>query len=438
MFVNRSNQDAIFKSFENQFVTTILGPRRVGKTFLVQEYIKKHQDQPWVSLNMDDRSQRENISRGHLRQMIEETVEIQIGAGQKIWVVIDEAQKCPDLFDQVKILYDEFKNKNAIKIILTGSGYLYLHQLTAETLAGRVELFYLREFGLREAINLIHKKDLPLQSILSLACDKQNFKNLNEAISSVAPFKRIAIETIKTLLIDGGLPEVLEQSTQEDRKRYLSSYLQTYLEKDVRDIKTIDNLDLYNRLMEIIAEQTGSVRQDQKIIEALGCSRETFKKYKGYLIATLMYYEIFPFIGSSIKRIVKSPKGYLLNNGLISYLTRLNDLSVLEKTGIIGHRFETWFLNELLIWLDKDVGPNHVNYWRTSAGVEVDFVVEKKPYIYPFEVTYSKKIQSKKLKNLKQFLKDEPKAKIGYYLYMGDYHYDEKERICFLPAWTIG
>jgi hypothetical protein len=110
---------------------------------------------------------------------------------------------------------------------------------------------------------------------------------------------------------------------------------------------------------------------------------------------------------------------------------------VLEKTGLIGHRFENWFLNELFIWLDRDVELTKINYWRTSGGREIDFVVVKKPNIYPFEVTYSEKIQDKKLKNLKQFLKDEPNAKIGYYVYMGDYQYDAKQRICFLPGWAI-
>lgn len=437
MFAQRTNQDIIFRSVESNFVTTILGSRRVGKTFLMEQYINTNKNHKWVLLNMDERAQREMIQQGKLKRIIEEAAEAQIGNSVKIWVLIDEAQKCPELFDQVKMLYDEFKAKNAIKIILTGSGYLHLHQLSAETLAGRVELFYLREFGLRETLALTKQKSLPTNLTLSLACDENNFEQLGIHIQSLAPLRKIATETLATHLLYGGLPEVLEEPANDNRKRYLANYLQTYLEKDVRDIKTIDNLDLYKKLMEIIAEQTGSIRQDQTIIAALGCSRETLKKYRGYLLATLMYQEILPFIGSPIKRIVKSPKGYLLNNGLVSYLTRLSDLEVLIKTGLIGHRLENWFLNELLIWLDRDVELNQINYWRTSAGVEVDFVVEKKPNIFPFEVTYSEKIIPKKIKNLKQFLTEEPKANIGFYIYMGDYHYDAKERICFLPAWAL-
>lgn len=437
MFAVRANQEHIFRSFENNYITSVLGQRRVGKSYLVEHYMKLHESETWVALNMDDRFQREAIQQGSLKRMIEEAAEIQIGGAKKIWVLIDEAQKCPELFEQVKILYDKFKDQNAVKFILTGSGYLYLHQLSAETLAGRVEIFYLREFGLVEAMNLLLGKEMPPLSTLALACDQLDFTKLKQHIDAVAPLKVRACEIIKTLLIYGGLPEVIKEADESSRVRYLSNYLQTYLEKDVRDIKTIDNLDLYKKLMEIVAEQTGSVRQDKKLLEVLSCNRETLKKYRGYLTATLMYHEIYPFIDSSLKRLVKSPKGYLLNNGIVGYLTRLANLEILERTGLVGHRFENWFLNELFIWLDRDVELTKINYWRTSGGREIDFIVVKKPNVYPFEVTYSEKIQDKKLKNLKQFLKDEPNAKIGYYVYMGDYQYDEKQRICFLPGWAI-
>ena len=89
------------------------------------------------------------------------------------------------------------------------------------------------------------------------------------------------------------------------------------------------------------------------------------------------------------------------------------------------------------IWLDCEVKRSEIYYWRTSSGIEVDFVVEKKPHVLPFEITYSKQIQNKKVKNLVYFLKQEPKATLGFYVYMGDFHYDEQSKICFLPAWGI-
>lgn len=438
MLIKRVNQQHIFASFERPCVTTILGSRRIGKSTLVEEYVKLNYNNTWVSLNMDVLATVQNVAKGNLKQIIEEQSERQIGTNKKIWVTIDEAQKCPEIFDQIKTLYDQYKDKNAIKFILTGSSFLTLHKLGAETLAGRIELLYLREFCLQELFSLINQQEIPKKYLLDFIDDSIDIDSLENYIASRAPLRQKINAALNENLIFGGLPETIKEISSDLRFIYLSNYLQTYLEKDIRAIGNISDFNLYQRLMEVIAEQTGSLRQDEKVLASLGCSRDTLKKYRGILLATLMYDEIFPYIGSSLKRLMKSPKCYLLNNGLISYLTGLNDLVVLQKTGLIGHRFENWFLKELEVWLDRCVQRNKIYYWRTSAGVEVDFVVEKKPQVFPFEVTYSDQVDNKKIKNLRTFLHDEPKAKIGFCVYNGDFYYDKKNRICFLPAWAFG
>lgn len=206
----------------------------------------------------------------------------------------------------------------------------------------------------------------------------------------------------------------------------------------MRAIETINNLTLYRNLMSIIAEQTGSVRDDKSIVDALGCTRDTLKKYRGFLEATLLYQDIYPFIGTTINRIIKSPKGYLKNNGLISVLTGLYQSKALHSSGKIGYRLENWFLNELRVWLARDPMRSEIYFWRMDTGAEVDFIVEKKPYVYPFEVTYGNIPEIKKLRNLTRFLAETPKAKWGYYIYRGDFSIDETSKICFIPAWAIG
>jgi predicted AAA+ superfamily ATPase len=94
-------------------------------------------------------------------------------------------------------------------------------------------------------------------------------------------------------------------------------------------------------------------------------------------------------------------------------------------------------LKELQIGIDRDSKHGEIHYWRTSSGAEVDFVLSKKPEIYPFEVTYSHHAQEKKIKNLSQFMRDESSAKVGFYVYMGEFNYDEKNKILFLPAWAV-
>ncbi len=180
------------------------------------------------------------------------------------------------------------------------------------------------------------------------------------------------------------MPEVLEIKSEQGRLKYLSNYLQTYLEKDIREISRIGDLNLYENLMRVMAEQTGLIRDDLKVVNALQCSKNTIQKYQGCLNATWQYVEIEPYIGNTLKRLVKSPKGYLKNNGLVSYFTGVKDFSILSQTGLIGHRFENWFFNELSSFLDPLSDYHKIYFWRTHSGQEVDFVVQVGQKNHPF------------------------------------------------------
>ena len=438
MYILRDNEKKIFESFESNFISSLLGPRRVGKTTLVKHYIDLYPKRKWVQLNMDERRQRQRIANGELLFMIEEFVLQKVGGQEKIWVVIDEAQKCPELFDQVKLLYDEFKDQNIIKFILTGSAHLNLHKLASETLAGRVDLLRLREFNLRETTRLFYKEIILEQNtVLQSIFNSKNIESIQEMYLTLRPFHKVIDAALDQQLVWGGLPEVLEVESENGRLNYLSNYLQTYLEKDIREISTISDLALYENLMKVLAELSGSIRDDQKIINALQCSRNTILKYQGFLMATWQYVEIEPYIGSTLKRLVKSSKGYLKNNGLISYFTGIKELSILNQTGLIGHRFENWFLNELGSFMDTIADYHKISFWRTHSGKEVDFIVQIADKVIPFEITYSSQAIPKKIRNLQTFLKDYPKSNFAVYLYRGPMKFDKKNNVLFLPAWMV-
>jgi len=437
MYADRINKETLESSFRRPFITAILGPRRVGKSLFVNHYAKNHPELIWVFLNMDDMSQRVRVEKQELEDLIIEGAKQQVGGKNKIWVVIDEAQKCPLIFDQVKILYDKHKDSDKIKFILTGSAVLSLHQLSAESLAGRIELHHLQEFTLRESA-LFNEPEILKLSLFDQMNRDEPRQLIGDLIHKLKPFKPLLEDVLQQQLLWSGLPELKNCQDNEERIIYLNNYIQTYLEKDVRAIESITNLTLYRNLMGIIAEQTGSVREDKRIVNALGCTRDTLKKYRGFLEATLLYQDIYPYIGSTIKRFVKSPKGYLRNNGLVSVLTGLVEHKTLASSGLIGHRFENWFLNELTVWLARDPMRSEIYFWRLESGAEVDFIVEKKPFVYPFEVTYNTTPDMKKLRNLSKFLTEEPKAKWGYYIYRGDFSINKERHICFIPAWAVG
>ncbi|MCC2667103.1 MAG: hypothetical protein K0S63_1019, partial [Gammaproteobacteria bacterium] len=315
-YTKRQTEERIFKSFEGPMITCILGPRRVGKSTLVDHYIDQFPETIVVRLNMDRMSQREKIKAGKLEELILITIQRHLAPNKRVWVTIDEAQKCPEVFEQVKILYDQYKDQNAIKFILTGSALLELHRLSAESLAGRIQLFYLSAFNLSETIKLRHDIDIE-QSVFELIdSEEQDKKRWEDYFHYLTPYSEKLKNTLLELLIWGGLPEVLLLSDVNDKIDYLANYLQTYLEKDVRAVESITDLTLYRNLLNITAEQTGSIRDDNRILQALSCHRDTLIKYRGYLQSTLMYQDIHPYINTTLKRLVKSPKGYLINNGL--------------------------------------------------------------------------------------------------------------------------
>lgn len=436
-YTHRVQEERIFHAFTGSMITGILGPRRVGKSTLLDHYFSSHQTQHVVRFNMDKMQERDQIKAGLFEDMILRAITRHLIPNERVWVTIDEAQKCPELFEQIKLLYDKYKDQNAIKFILTGSALLELHRLSAESLAGRIQLYYLSAFTLREATTYQHPIppiNKPFDIIQSNVWNISAWQDLQQQLR---PYETLIDKTLNNMLVWGGLPERLALHNETDCLDYLGNYLQTYLEKDVRAIQSITDLTLYRQLMDIAVEQTGSIRDDARILQALGCHRDTLNKYRGYLQATLIYQEIYPYINSNLKRLVKAPKGYVIDNGLLSYLSGLTDFHILLKTGQLGHRLENWFLNELKVWLNQKPGHHTIHYWRTSAGVEVDFVVHMPPHVIPFKVTMATTIERKKVKNLLQFRAYEPKAVVAYYIYRGPFHWDEDNQIVFLPAWAI-
>ena len=434
-FVKRVNVHIYLESFSSPFVTAILGPRRVGKSEFVKHYIKQHPEQKWVVLNMDKLSERHKMISGDLQTTIEQRALQAIGQGEKIWVAIDEAQKCTELFEQIKVLYDEHKGQNVIKFILTGSASLELHNLSAESLAGRIELLNMREFTIRETAMFSHDINLIGDALLDALVTHPH--DVESLIHQARPYEGVLQEALELQMVYGGLPEVIALQTDRERLRYLDQYIQSYLEKDVRKVAEIADIDLYQKLIEVLAGQTGSLRDDTRLLEGLGCARNTLKKYRRYLIATMVYHEVFPIMNDTLKRIIKSPKGYIKNNGVVSLLTGLDTMQLLKSSSQIGHRLENWFLKELQVWLDRDVKRHRICFWQTSSGTEVDFIVDRKTYVIPFEVTNSTRIDSRKLRNLATFMSKTKKATMGILIYNGEYVFKSDLNIHCISAWAI-
>ena len=197
----RINADILIESLEHHFITAILGARRVGKSTWLQWIMAQHPERQWIVLNMDILSQRDKITASGLHNEIEKKALQKIGTGEKLWVVIDEAQKCPELFEQVKVIYDSFKDTNTIKFVLTGSASLDLHNLSAESLAGRVELLHMREFSIKEAAMYQHSLKSTGDSVLEAIVNEPD--SVADIIEQASPYQDILQQALDFQLIFG-------------------------------------------------------------------------------------------------------------------------------------------------------------------------------------------------------------------------------------------
>lgn len=437
MYAERLIEPSLQVALQSPFVTLLLGPRRTGKSTLIAHYLQTHPTQAYLHMTMDDWHLRKVMDDQRLTAYIEEQLGKRLAAlTDRHLIVIDEAQKCPALFEQIKILYDQCKETGRLKFVLTGSGSLSLHQRAAESLAGRVMVYALHGFALREAMHL-RSAILPEGHPFLAMLQGTPAAELDATVLALQPSRVLLEAVLSEQLVWGGFPEVLQLTHPTERITYLANYRQTYLEKDIRALEQVENLKAFDQLVEVIAQQTGSLRSDQHLLEAIDLSRETLKKYRRILEATLLYTEIEPYIGSTLRRIVKAPKAYLADEGLISHCTGLYEVAQLERSGTIGTRFENWVLRSMQTLLTLQPLPCDIRYWRTSGNVEIDFILDFKRQVIPVECKYASQPDHRHTAHLRRFLTLEKKAPFGVVIYRGEFRYDVASHIYYFPAWAL-
>ena len=332
----------------------ITGPRQSGKTTLLKHlFLKNH-----AYVSMDDPA---------LRLMATEEPNI-FFQNYKPPIIIDEIQYTPQLLSHIKIMIDE-KRSIAGQFLLTGSQVFPLMARVSESLAGRVGVFNLLSFSLRERFG---------------------------------PTMPYNIELLKKAALKGGFPEV---SLKKDinLEVWFSSYLQTYLERDVRQLRQIGDLGDFQRFLQLLAAFNGQTVNLSNFSRDLGVAVNTIKAWISILEASGQVITIKPFYMNKGKRIIKSPKLYFLDTGLLCYLSGVVSVSQIFKGPFSGQLFETIVLGEIIRNFHNLGKIPRIFWWRTSYGEEVDFIVEDKGKLIPLEVKLSAKADSKIIKGLSSF-----------------------------------
>lgn len=353
-YVKRDIEEILRRTVKQFSSIIVTGPRQSGKTTLLKHlFSKSHR---YVSL--DDPETR-LMAKDDPRLFLD---------NYPFPIIIDEIQYAPELLSYIKIRIDENRERKGL-FLLTGSQSFPLMAKAGESLAGRIAVFTLLSFSFREEF-----REGPALSLNGL----------------------------KKRILRGGFPEIVVNKNI-DLKLWYAGYLQTYLERDIRNLRQIGDLTDFQRFLQLLAAFNGQVLNLSGLSRDLGVAVNTVKTWISILEASHQIILIKPFYLNKGKRIIKSPKVYFLDTGLLCYLTGLTSTEQIFKGPLAGQILEGLVLGEIIRNLYHRGEIPRIFWWRTSYGEEVDFVIEKENRIIPLEVKMTTRAGKEMIKSLISF-----------------------------------
>lgn len=346
--IKRTLTTKLQKAVKQFPVVTVTGPRQSGKTTLVKAVFK---DYDYLSLELpDQRRFALEDPRGFLGQF----------EGP---VVLDEVQRAPDLFSYIQVLVDERRNQTG-QFILTGSQNFLLLQSISQSLAGRCAVLHLLPFSLAE---LMGREPISL-----------------EALGQVIPKKLVPprfglLETLFT----GFYPRIHDKGLSP--RNWLPNYYQTYLERDVRNVLNVGDIEAFSKFIRLCAGRSGQLLNLSGLASDCGISHTTAKRWLSVLEASFIVALLRPHHQNFGKRLIKSPKLYFLDTGLLCYLLQVQSSQELNHRAERGAIFESFVVSELhKNFVHRGDQPS-LYFWRDSVGHEVDIIVDLGTRLIPVE-----------------------------------------------------
>ena len=337
--------------------TLILGARQVGKSTLIKKEFPKYN-----RANFDDRLTR--------LQAKEEPKLFFLNNPCPLF--IDEVQKEGSVLEEIKQIVDESDARG--QFILSGSQKLELMKGVSESLAGRVSLCELSGLSLRE----IYKVNFNRHFIPTDEYIKERESKLKK------------YDNIWDIIHKGSYPELYD--IERDWQEFYSSYVSTYLERDINELISADSLT-FTKFLTAVAARTGELLNYSNIAGEIGVSEPTVKNWISILERTGIVYVLQPYSASALSRAIKTPKIYFRDTGLACYLTRWLTASALKNSAVAGNMFETFVVSEILKSYSNEGKDYRFNifYYRgkdKSASVEneIDLIIEENGILYPVEI----------------------------------------------------
>lgn len=362
MYIKRHLEEQVKSASKSYPVVMVCGQRQVGKSTML--YHIKESERKYVTL--DDRN----------AKLLAEKDPALFLENYGTPLLIDEIQRAPGLLLEIKRFVDERALKGEDcggRFWLTGSQRFRMMKGVSETLSGRIAVFEMAGLSARE----IDGREARLFS--------PDIKDLKVSAKSAPPAN--VTETFKNILI-GSMPKLISEHV--DRERYYQNYVNTYLERDIRDLAQVGNLDRFYEFLVYMAARTAQQLNFNDIAKNIGVSAPTAKNWVSILENSGVLYLLRPYSGNITKRLTKSPKAYFTDTGLAAYLCRWPDHRTLEEGPMNGAFFETYVVAEILkSFYNAGIEPN-MYYYRDSDKNEIDLIFVQGDRLYPAEIKKAK------------------------------------------------
>lgn len=346
-------------------VVTLIGPRQAGKSTLARAAFKH---KPYVNLEDPDiRAFANSDARAFLSNYPD-------GA------ILDEIQNTPQLLSYIQVIVDEKKEKG--QFILTGSHQLSLHQAISQSLAGRTAVLTLLPLSIHE------------------------LKNHNVELSS------------DSQIFQGGYPRVFAENLNPSI--IYADYYRTYVERDIRQMINLKDVNLFEKFIKLSAGRIGSVFEASSLANEVGVSSHTINHWLSILEASFIVFRLQPYFENFGKRLIKSPKLYFNDVGLACYLLDIQNIKQLARDPLRGALFENLAILELIKFRYNQGLPANIYYYRDNHKNEVDAILKSGHELIPIEIKSAQTFHQGFLKNLHFYQKiNDGRSRFGFVVYDG-------------------
>jgi predicted AAA+ superfamily ATPase len=382
----RNWSEELQRKLSNFPIVAILGPRQSGKTTFARQQLPG-----WTYLDLERPSD---------RRPLEDDIEARLRSlGDR--VILDEAQRLPELFPVLRALVDENRQVKG-RWVLLGSASFDLVRGISESLAGRIAFI-----------------ELPGLQLSEIATDLNAGTSLSDLVAN--------------RWFRGGFPEAYLQPDDISRADWFEAYQRTFIQKDVLELGLGVQTNTVSRLWAMMAHGAGGIWNASSFGTALGVNYQTVNRYAELLEGSFLIRKLSPWFANIGKRLTKSPKLLFRDSGLLHHFLGIHDRKTLDVHPMRGHTWENFVIEGLISRFSREISGCQFGYWRTLAGAEVDLVVERSGKVIPIEVKLHTSPVASDLRGLSNCIAD-LECETGIVLHGGDKSYEIGSKIMAIPA----